>query len=102
MSPPDRNPVFAYVDKIGTVPVNVSQQPLPDGFEVGSDDQVEQLAAGYKANEKITVGNSVVHIGTSAKGPQSVIFAKGNLLVLIKSTTRIDNNNWAQYVNSLR
>jgi hypothetical protein len=102
VSPPDRNPVFAYVDKIGNIQINVSQQPLPAGFEVESDGQIEQLAAGYKANEKITVGTTSVHIGTSVKGPQSVIFSKDKLLVLIKSSAKVSNNDWAGYVNSLQ
>jgi hypothetical protein len=102
VSPPDRNPVFAYADKIGNTPINVSQQPLPDDFEADADQQIQQLASGYKANEKITAGSISVHIGTSAKGPQSVIFNKDNLLVLIKSSAQIDNDRWAAYINSLK
>lgn len=102
VSPPHSNPVFAYVDHIDGTPINVSQQPLPDEFKSEAAQQVEQLALGYKANEKITVGSVSVHIGTSAKGPQSVIFNKDNLLVLIKSGARIDNSKWVTYINSLQ
>jgi len=102
VSPPDRNPVFAYIDTIGNAQINVSQQPLPKGFEIESDGHLEQLAAGYKANQKITAGSTPVYIGTSAKGPQSVIFSKSNLLILIKSTVKISNDKWTTYVNSLQ
>lgn len=102
VSPPDRNPVFAYLDKIGDVPINVSQQPLPKGFEIEADGQLEQLAAGFKANEKITAGSTPVYIGTSAKGPQSVIFSKSKLLILIKSSVKVSDSQWSTYVNSLQ
>lgn len=102
VSPPNANPVFAYVDHIGNTQINVSQQPLPEEFKSDTQQQTEQLAGGYKANEKIAVGDIPVHIGTSAKGPQSVIFNKDNLLVLIKSTAQLDNNQWAMYINSLK
>jgi hypothetical protein len=101
VSPPDRNPVYAYVDRIDEVQINVSQQPLPDDFLTDTEERIELLARGYKASEKITVGDTVVHIGTSSLGPQSVIFYKDNLLVLIKSTVKISSDKWASYINTL-
>jgi len=102
VSPPDRNPVFAYVDKIGNEMINVSEQPLPEDFKTDTAQQIDLLAQGFKANEKITVGTITVHIGTSEKGPQSIIFSKNNLLILVKSSVRIDNSQWAEYINSLQ
>jgi hypothetical protein len=102
VSPPDRNPVFAYADNIDNKPINVSEQPLPEDFKNDTAQKVDELAVGYHAIEKVTVGDTVVHIGTSAKGPQSVIFSKKNLLILIKSSVRLDSNEWAKYVNSLQ
>ncbi|MEO6109587.1 MAG: hypothetical protein ABIP50_01070 [Candidatus Saccharimonadales bacterium] len=102
VSPPDRNPVFAYVDTINGKQINVSEQPLPPEFKEDTNSQVEQLAAGYKATEKVTVGDITVYIGTSAKGPQSVIFVKNNILVLIKSSLKVSDDDWAKYVNSLK
>jgi hypothetical protein len=101
VSPADRDPVYAYVDHIDEVQINVSQQPLPEDFLTDTGDKIELLARGYKASEKITVGDTVVHIGTSALGPQSVIFHKDNLLVLIKSTVKVSSDKWAAYINSL-
>lgn len=102
ISPPDRNPVFAYVDKIGNSPINVSQQPLPKDMEADSAKGLEELAQNFKANQKITVGTTTVYIGTSAEGPQSVIFNKNDLLILIKSTVPVESNDWAEYINSLQ
>lgn len=102
VSPPDRDPAFAYIDKIGNTQVNVSQQLLPDTLKPDTAKKIEELAKSFGANEKVTVGNTVVYIGTSEKGPQSVIFSKNDLLILIKSSVRIDSNEWAKYVNSLQ
>jgi len=102
ISPPKSDPVYAYTDKIGKVSIIVSQQLLPDNFKSNTTYQIEQLALSFNATEKITVGGITVYIGTSAEGPQSVIFSKNNLLILIKSDSKIDNDQWAKYVNSLR
>jgi len=102
VSPKNVDPVFAFVDKIGNIPINLSQQPLPDSFKTDTNDQIASLASDFKATEKITINNTTVYIGTSAKGPQSVIFSKNNLLVLIKSSVEINNNEWANYINSLQ
>ncbi|MFY9228159.1 MAG: hypothetical protein WAO28_02430 [Candidatus Microsaccharimonas sp.] len=101
VSPPDRNPVFAYIDTINGKTINISQQPLPAEFKQDTNSQIEQLASGYKATEKVTVGEVTVFIGSSAKGPQSVIFTKNNLLILIKSSVPLTEDEWAGYVKSL-
>lgn len=102
VSPPDREPVFAYVDKIDSNKIIVSQQPLPKQFKDNTASQVESFAKGYLADVKITAGNTTAYIGTSAKGPQSVIFSKNNLLILIKSSVKIDNSKWGEYISSLQ
>ena len=102
ISPPDRDPVYTYTDKIGYISLNVSEQPLPKDFQSDPDKQVENLARDFNATGKITVSRTVVYIGTTEGGPQSVIFHKDGLLVLIKSTGLLDNNQWAKYINSLQ
>lgn len=106
VSPSNRNPVFAFVDTIDGKPINVSQQPLPPELkdEQGNQDntQIVQLAQGYNANDKVIAGQTTIYIGTSAKGPQSVIFGKNNLLVLIKSSVALTDDRWAAYVNGLK
>ena len=102
VSPSDRNAVFAYVDSIGEVQINVSQQPLPDAFDGDVDNQIAYLAKGYHADVKIDADGTDVYVGTSAKGPQSVIFTKNNLLILIKSSAKISTDDWAAYVSSMK
>lgn len=100
VSPPDRNPVYAYVDKIGAVQISVSEQPLPDDFQE-SPDKLAQLAQSYTANDKLAVDGVTAYIGTSAKGPQSVIVSKKKLLILMKSTAPLPDAQWSAYISSL-
>ncbi|MBI3889035.1 hypothetical protein HY312_00450 [Candidatus Saccharibacteria bacterium] len=74
VSPSNSNPVFAYSDKIGAVEINVSQQPLPESFENNTESHVADLAKKFNATTKLDAGATKAWIGTSAKGPQSVIF----------------------------
>ncbi len=102
VSPPNRDPVFAYVDKIGGVQIDVSEQPLPANFRNETDKHVTQLAQEFGANEKLTAGGTTAYLGTSAKGPQSVILSKNDLLILVKSTSPIPNDQWTAYLASLQ
>lgn len=102
VSPSDRAPAFAYTDSLGGSPINVSQQKLPDSFKPDTADQVRVLAEDFNANQILNVGDIVVYIGRSAKGPQSVIFTKNDLLIFIRSSVTIENSLWASYISSLR
>jgi hypothetical protein len=102
VSPAESSPVYAYADTIANVPITVSEQPLPDSFKSNVDSQVAELAKSYSATDQITASNGVkVYVGTSSKGPQSVILTKINLLILIKSQKKIDDTSWKKYVDSL-
>ena len=101
ISPPEKDPVFAYVDTIGDVPVSISQQPLPASFRNDVNGQVAELAKKFNATTKIDAGGTTVYVGTSAKGPQSAILTKNDVLILIKSQSKIDDAAWAEYVKSL-
>lgn len=102
ISPPENDPVFAYTDKIDGVPISVSEQPLPKAFLRDIEGQVGELAKRFNASTKLSVGGTTVYIGTSTKGPQSVIFSKKSLLVLIKSEKTIKDTSWTNYVSSLK
>ena len=102
VSPTNADPVYAYVDKIDGVPISVSEQPLPDKFKTNTADQIKELAQDFSATEKITVGEIIIYLGSSSDGPQSVIIDKGDLLILIKSESKIENSSWANYVSSLQ
>lgn len=102
ISPPDRDAVYAYIDTIGATRIIVSEQPLPKEFKDDPEGQTSQLATNYNATEKLPVGSTTVYIGTSTQGPQSVIFQRDGLLVLIKAGSAIDDAVWKQYINTLQ
>jgi hypothetical protein len=102
VSPPGAAPAFAYSDKIGSVTIAVSQQTLPDEFKGNTSDRMTELAKGFNATEKLTTENgTTIYLGSSAQGPQSAILAIDHLLILIKSTNKIDDKKWASYVDSM-
>lgn len=102
VSPADKDPVFAYVDSSNGVQLNVSQQVLPENLRTSTDQAVEKLAQGFAANEKIVVDGMTAYLGTSIHGPQSVIFVKNGLLILIKSSGKLTHEQWAGYISSLQ
>jgi len=102
ISPPKSTPVYAYADKIDNVTVSVSEEPLPKSFVGHAADQVAALAKDYNATDQINTGDTTVYVGTSAKGPQSAILIKSDLLILIKSQSKISDKSWASYVQSLK
>lgn len=97
ISPPKASPVYAYSDTLDNISISVSQQPLPSSF----NGDVAELAKKFNATDQVDANGTKIYIGTSAKGPQSAIFSKNGLLVLIKSQKNIDDKAWAYYVESL-
>lgn len=102
VSPADRDPVYAFSDKIGNTPVIVSQQPLPEDLRGSTDEEIAKLAKNFNANEKVSAGDMTLFVGKSAKGPQSIITYKGDLLILIKASAAVGNDQLVSYANSLR
>lgn len=100
-SPADSEPVYAYSDEIDDTGIIVSQQPIPDQHKGNVADWVEKVAKGFSATTVIEAGGTDVYIGRSARGPQSLIFTKNNVLILIKSQKTISQEAWVQYINSL-
>lgn len=94
--------VVGYTDSIGGVTITISQQQLPEGLQEDTDNKVKKLAEDFSANEVLNTANPTAYLGTSAKGPQTVIFSKNGLLVFIQSTKKIDNHDWASYITSLK
>lgn len=101
ISPTNNDATYAYVDHIGSTQINVSQQVLPKSFRDNIDDSIRTLAESFDARETIRAGDITVYIGTSVKGPQSIIFTKNNLLILIKSSGKIAEPLWQNYIKDL-
>ncbi len=94
--------VVNYRDSIGGVAITISQQPLPEGFKQDTDAKVKKMAEEFSATKTIATANPTAYIGTSEKGPQTVIFSKKDLLVFIQSAKKIDDHDWAEYITSLQ
>lgn len=101
ISPSDRNAVYAYTDTLADVSIVVSEQPLPDNFKSDIEGSVEKLSDDFSADRTFEVNGITVHIGKSAKGPQSLIFTTRGLLILIKSNSTISDDQWKTYITSL-
>lgn len=94
--------VVNYKDSIGGVAITVSQQPLPEAFRQDTDSKVKKMAEGFSATKTIATANPTAYIGSSEKGPQTVIFSKKDLLVFIQSAKKIDDHDWAEYITNLK
>lgn len=101
VSPETSEPVFAYKDTLDSTPIIVSQQPLPNSFTGDVTEQLTELAKQYNATERLPLAGGTAFVGTSAKGPQSVIATKNNLLILIKSTVKHSDDSWVGYLSTL-
>lgn len=102
LTSPNGDVFFIFVDTINGVTVNVSQQQLPGKFEGDLSNKMVELARAYNANSKLDADGVHVYVGASAKGPQSVLFAKNGLLILVKSWATIPDAAWITYVKSLQ
>lgn len=102
VSPKDRDPVYAYQDKINSIKINVSEQPLPKNFRDNPAGSVAKLAEQFSANQQIHADDATVYIGNSTSGVQSIVMTKKDLLILIRSDGQIPDETWADYINSLR
>ncbi len=94
--------VASFTDTIAGIDVTVSQQKLPASFEDSPTDKVKKLAEGFSATDVIDTSTPTAYLGTSIKGPQTVIFTKNGLLIFIQSTSNIDKHDWAEYITKLQ
>lgn len=98
---PSGSTAYVYADDISGIPITVSEQPLP--ANLASDPmKLEEIARGYHATRFITVDGAKVFIGMPLKGIQAVLFTKSNLLVLMKSTSVLNDAQWQAYIQSLK
>lgn len=103
ISPTGSNPVYSYADNLNKISITVSQQPLPADFVSNPTSGVRTLATNSGATRHLTANDQVeVYIGADPNGRQSLFLAKKGLLILIKSTGLIPDDQWLDYINSLR
>lgn len=102
VSPPGRAPVYAYIDHIGKVQIDVSEQILPSNFKADPAAKVSELAESFNAGDKFSAAGTTIYVATKSNGAQAVILNMNKLLILISSTDALTNNQWAAYITSLR
>jgi len=93
--------VASYNDVLDEVPITVSQQPLPDSFKSDPTAKVEEFAKQINATDKISTGDATAFSGVSAKGPQTIVFTKNDLLVFIYADKKIDTLSWSKYIANM-
>lgn len=93
--------VASYNDVLDTVPITISQQPLPDNFKSDPTAKVEEFAKQINATDKISTGDVTAFSGVSAKGPQTVVFTKNDLLIFIYADKKIDTLKWSKYIEGM-
>lgn len=101
VSPPKAAPVFAYTDSLDGITIGVSQQAIPNSFKGNIEGETEKLAKSYNSDRVLTADNIKFYVGVSANGPQSVIFTKDDVLVMVKSQDKISDASWISYIKSL-
>lgn len=99
---PKNEPVFTYKDGLNAVAITVNEQPLSDAFKANKDSMLAEVAKGFNATRTLSAGDTKVYIGISAKGPQSLLFVKDDLLFLIQSEKKIPDDAWITYINQLK
>ena len=101
VSPPEKDPVFAYVDMAGGVQLNVSQQIVPANFKDDPSGELAKLAEQFSATKRLVSDDLTIYIGTSSKGPQSAMLIKNGLLILIRSESMLPDDEWLTYAKAL-
>lgn len=94
--------VASFEDTIIGVGITLSQQQLPENFKSDPEAEVQKIAENFGAREVIYAGEVKAFSGVSAKGPQTVIFSKHDLLIFIKSNEKLDKDGLIQYIIDLK
>lgn len=102
VTPPGQEAAYSFSDTIDTVKITVTQQKLPSSFSSDIAGNIKQVASSYNATTTFEADTTTVYIGTSSKGPQSVIFSRNELLVLIVSEDELPTASWQRYILSLK
>jgi hypothetical protein len=100
ISPKNAVPAYAYADKLDNARITVTEQKLPDNFQNNSG-ALEETARNFSASRTLEVDGSQVYIGESGTGPQSLIFQRDGLLILISADSQVSDDSWISYISSL-
>lgn len=94
--------VASYTDSIADIGITLSQQPMPEDFKSDTAGKLLAFAANINANEKIEARGTEIYIGTSVKGPQTVVFIKDDKLFFIGADSKLPYDQLQSYIEALR
>jgi hypothetical protein len=94
--------VYTYVDSINDTRVEISEQKLPSAFEQDPSVKLAEFAKTSYLLSIIQVDATTVYHGINDKsGVQTVVFIKNDLLVFIKSSKKLTDDDWVGYISNL-
>lgn len=102
VSPANADPAFGYSDMLSGTHIVVSEQKLPDGFASDLNNQLARVVKQFGPIERLTTTDGAqVCIATAASGAQSVATSKDDLLILVRSPSKISDQLWSDYLYAL-
>lgn len=98
ISPDNSVPAYTYVDSINDTQIKVTQQQLDEDFISQKDGKLYDVAKDFQAFDVIQVDDNKIYSGYNEKARvQSLIAVKGNNLILIASSNKLDDQVWVSY-----
>lgn len=94
--------VASYTDDIAGTMVTVSQQALPEKFQKDPLGQLGKFAEDINAKDKLVLDEATAYSGLSAKGPQTTVLIKHDLLIFITADKKLPDDELKAYINSLK
>lgn len=100
---PGGEQTYQFSDIVDGIAINVSEQKLPASFSSdGSNGALKKFAEGFNATAMLTVDGVTVYTGTSAQGPEWAIFARKDLLIIIRATSTLSDTSWKHYISAMK
>lgn len=103
---PSGDPIFDYEDSLNGVPIQVTQQMLPEPLSASPSTGLEEIAGTYQLSTLTVTPDKEYRIfyGISGRdGVQSLVtlIEEQNILVFIRSPQPLAESLWHEYINSL-
>lgn len=94
--------LFSYIDTYLNGRITVSQQILPESFK-NSQKALADVAATIGATRTFETAFGTVYVATSSNdSSQRLVFVHKDLLVLMESNKKYDDDAWKYYIENLR
>lgn len=103
VNPKGSDPAYTYIDRLLNNEIRVTQQRIPESFKTERASKLKELADSFQASSIIQIDGDTVYHGYSEKGrTQSLVFIKKDLLILIASPLKLNDDVWVGYITALK